>query len=90
MYISTQLVKCWSCSEVPSYTEWGCSAYIFWKSTEMIKICRDHHHHIYPISFHGMVRCMMCKKNDINPEHLGEHLHHPLTGQEDWDYDYGR
>jgi hypothetical protein len=89
VYTSTQLVKCWSCSEVPEYEEFGCSAYTLYKSTELIKICRDHKHNMYPISYHGMVRCLLCRVDDINPEKLGEHLHHPLTGQEDWRRDYG-
>lgn len=88
VYTSTQMVKCWSCSEVPNDLE--CSAYILWKSTHMIKNCRNNKHYLFPISYHGYVRCMACKINDINPERLGDHLHHPLTGQEDWNHDYGK
>ncbi len=60
-----------------------------YKSAKMSAICRDHKHRIYPISFHDNVRCMLCEVNDINPEDLGVHYHHPLTGQTDWSRDYG-
>ena len=87
-YVSTELFKCWSCPEVPN--EWGrCCEYILYKSAKMSAICRDHRHRIYPISFHDKVRCMLCEVNDINPEDLGVHYHHPLTGQTDWSRDYG-
>ena len=90
VYISTQITKCWSCSEVPEYTELGCSPFTLWKSTEMIQICRNNRHNMYPISYHDYVRCLLCRIDNINPEYLGEHLHHPLTGQTEWDNDYGK
>lgn len=87
-YISTQLVKCWSCPEVPNEWEKPCG-YVLYKSATMSTICRQYNHRIYPISFHDIVRCMLCRVNNINPENLGEHYHHPLTGQTDWSRDYG-
>ena len=87
-YISTQLVKCWSCPEVPNEWEKPCG-YILYKSATISAICRQYKHLIYPISFHDNVRCMLCRVNNINPENLGEHYHHPLTGQTDWSRDYG-
>ncbi len=86
-YISCQLVKCWSCPEVPN--EWGsCCGYILYKSSQMVQICRDNRHKIYPISFHDRVKCMLCNKDNLDPNDLGLHYHHPLTGQTDWERDY--
>ena len=86
-YISTGLVKCWSCPEVPNEWDRPCE-YILYKSARLGNICRSNKHNIYPISFHDKVRCMICEVNDINPEDLGVHYNHPLTGQTDWNRDY--
>jgi len=86
-YISTQLVKCWSCSEIPQDDYKACG-YILYKSSRLVSICRYNNHKFYPISFHDNVRCMLCRVDNLDPNDLGVHYHHPLTGQTDWNRDY--
>ena len=81
--ISSQVVKCWSCSEVPNGLV--STPYIIWKSAKMANICREYNHYVYPISFHDRVKCVLCNVDNLDPNDLGIHYHHPLVGMTDWE-----
>ena len=84
--ISCIVVKCWSCSEVPNGLP--ATPYIIYKSSKMVNICRDHNHYFASISFHDHVKCVLCNINNLDPNDLGVHYHHPLVGMTDWKRDY--
>jgi len=80
--ISSQVVKCWSCAEVPN--DLPSAAYIIWKDMAMVEICTHHNHYKYPISFHDLVHCLYCDIDNLDPNKLGIHFSHPLIGMNDW------
>jgi hypothetical protein len=84
--ISSQVIKCWSCSEIPNGLP--STPYIIYKSAKMVSICREHKHKLFPISFHDYVKCVLCNVNNLDPNDLGSHYHHPLVGMKDWQSDY--
>lgn len=84
--ISCELVKCWSCSEVPN--DLPSTPYILYKSQKLIDICRSHNHNFFPISFHDKVKCVLCNIDNLDPNYLGVHHEHPLVGMIDWKMSY--